>query len=171
MNGARLVEPHTEVTLSFIRGVDEMAPYVILLVVLAVWAFVALRDEPQLRPYVIIYGINLLVAFAAQGSTAIFLDLYTFGGFAGLFLVTMGIEPLLGVLYAHYSDRWPFLKALGAGIILGGPLEWVFLQTGAYQYHRGWHPALTVFFFTTYFLWTHWLKRYITSGQRSPTAI
>lgn len=148
-----------------------MAPYAIMLVILAVWVFVALRDEPELRTYVIIYGVNSVVALAAQGFTAIILDLYTFGGWPGYLLVGMGIEPLLGVLYAHYADRWPFLKAVAAGMILGGPLEWLFLHTGAFQYHRGWHPAFTVFFFTLYFLWTRWLKRYITGGKGSPAAV
>lgn len=138
-----------------------MGAYPVFLAILAAWAFVALRDVRPLRPYGIIYGINAVVAVITEAVFAILLDCYTFGGFMGYFLVTLGIEPLLGVLYARYSHRRPILRAVVAAVILGGPVEWLFLWLGAFRYDRGWHPGLTMLFFTGYFLWTRWLRAFI----------
>lgn len=135
-----------------------MAAYLTLLVILLVWAFLVLRDEPQLRPYGIIYGVNALVALATESLFAIVLDTYTFGGYINYFLVTLGIEPLLGVIYAHYAGHRPIHRAIAGGIILGGPVEVIFLKEGVYAYERGWHPVLTMVAFAGYFLWTWWLR-------------
>lgn len=139
-----------------------MGAYVALLVSLAAWTFLALRDRPPLRVYAVMYGVNTLVAITTEWVFAIVLDHYSFGGLTNFFLVTVGIEPLMGLLYAHYSRGWPVMLAVGAAAALGAAVEPVFLWLGAYRYDRGWHPFLTAIFFTGYFLWTRWLTKFIT---------
>lgn len=140
-----------------------MGAYLTLLAILAAWTVGAFRDERSLRPYAVIYGINVVVANTTEGLFAILLDTYTFGSFTNFFLVTVGIEPLLGSLYARYSDHWPVPRAFVGAAILGGLVEPVFLMVGAFRYDRGWHPLLTVIFFTGYFLWTWWLTKVINT--------
>lgn len=142
-----------------------MAAYVILLALLAVWAAVALRHERQVRFYSLIFGINVLLVNITEWLLAIVLDLYSFGGFTNYFLVTLGIGPLMGVLYVHYARHRPLFRAVVAAAILGGPVEAFFLQIGAFRYERGWHPLLTMAFFTVYFIWTRWLTSVIRSGR------
>lgn len=140
-----------------------MGAYLTLLLILAAWALVVLRDGGPLRPYAIIYGVNTVLASATEWLIAIVLDCYTFGGYPNYFLVTLGIEPLLGVLYTRYSSHRPIHRALLWALILGGPMELVYLWAGAYRYDRGWHPVLTMICFFAYFLWTLWLKNQVDS--------
>lgn len=144
-----------------------MGAYLAMLIILVAWAYAALRNEPSLRPYAIIYEVHSLLGLAVEGLFAIALDVYTFGGYTNYFLVTLGIEPLLGVLYARYSHHRPFFRAVLGGAILGGPVELLFLQFGAYRFHRGWHPMLTTLFFTGYFIWTWWLKKAISGSEKN----
>lgn len=138
-----------------------MGAYLTLLAILAGWLFIALRMEAQPWSYAAIFGVNILVANITEWLFAVVFDLYSFGGYTNLLLVTVGIEPMLGLLYAHYSRHRPILRAVLLAVALGGPVEMLFLWVGAFQYDRGWHPLLTMICFTGYFLWTGWLTRII----------
>jgi hypothetical protein len=135
-----------------------MAAYVSFLAILVVWTFLALRRGAPLRAYAIIYGVNAVISLVTEGLFALVLHRYSFGGYAGFLLTTIGIGPLLTILYAHYAHRRPLLGAIAGALLLGGVLELMFLEIKAFRYDRGWSPYWTIACFTAYFLWTWWLN-------------
>lgn len=133
--------------------------HVLLLALLALWAWFALRDRPAVH-YARLYFVGAVVGFIAE---FVFSGIFRFYELRVHFLESpfhdvrmaavldkLGNIPLIAVLYCRYCRPRPIVLALGAAILMG-LVEWFFLQEGAIVY-RSWHPALTVGAFVIFFL-------------------
>lgn len=125
--------------------------YLVLLVALMLWAVIALRDRP-LREYVAIYFACVLLTAFAEPLFARFLQVYEIHMWllpgrrddnqATFMLIGLGLDPLLGVIYARYCKKHPVVIAL-VGAVLLGALEWWLVVEGYMFYLKTWHPTFT----------------------------
>lgn len=134
-------------------------PYLIMLVILAVWACFALRDRP-VAYYLSLFMACSLMTAVSEPTTNLLLHLYSWRlrivdnflpdrALASL-VIAFFLDPLLGVLFARYAEPGPALKA-GAGVVILAGFE-IWLRNHGYMHYSGWHWSYTMLAFTIFFL-------------------
>lgn len=84
-------------------------PFLIMLAVLGIWAFFALRERP-VSDYLCLFFAGILLTAVAEPFGSLVFHRYVWR---------------LGVLFAHYSQRWPIFKAAATALVLGSLESWL----------------------------------------------
>lgn len=134
-------------------------PYLIMLVTLGIWAWLALRNRPVVYYLSMWFACSLMTA-AAEPTVSRLLRLYRWrllleshykhDVILASMVIAFCLDPLLGVLYSRYSATRPVLKAAVAALLLGCLEIW--LHANGYISYRFWSPLFTMLAFFLYFL-------------------
>jgi hypothetical protein len=137
----------------------EAVPFLIMLAIMGTWAYFVLRDRP-LSDYLCLFFAAIILTAVAEplGSLVFHRYVWRLGIIraflpdraVGSLVIGFFLDPLLGVVFAHYSERWAVPKAAAVSLLLAVFEAW--LVRHGYVIYSGWHPLYSALAFFGYFM-------------------